>query len=196
MSLDCLFEQFVKEKRFLHNVTNNTVIWYWQSWKAFKRSVGADSVDKQLLTELVMKLRESGISATSVNDYTRAINSFLSWLHENGHTSEHLKIKQLKEEKKVIQTFKDEHLKALLNWKPKGFYEWRLYALVCLIVDCGVRIEEALTLELSKVDLENLLLTVYGKGNKERIIPMSFELRKVFWRYIKFRTAPRACYEL
>lgn len=66
MNLDCLFEQFVKEKRFLHNVTNNTVIWYWQSWKAFKRSVGAERVDKQLLTELVMKLRESGISATSV----------------------------------------------------------------------------------------------------------------------------------
>lgn len=188
-----LIEQFVKEKQYLKNVTPKTVRFLYQSMNAFTRSLGdfePSSLNKAKLSEFVVKMRESGQSPISCNTYISGVNSFLTWLYENGYTAEHLKIKQLKEEKKVIQTFNDEQLKMLISWKPVGFYEWRLYALVCLIVDCGVRIEEALTLELSKVDLDNLLLTVYGKGSKERIIPMSFELRKVLCRYLKLRTAP------
>lgn len=188
-----LINQFVREKQFLRNVTPKTVRFLYQSMNAFTRSLGdvdPNSLDRARLNEFVVKMRESGLRPVSCNTYISGVNSFLTWLFENGHTPEHLKVKQLKEEKKVIQPFKDEHLKALLSWKPNGFYEWRLHALVCLIIDSGVRIEEALTLELSKVDLNNLLLTIYGKGSKERIVPMSLELRKVFWRYLKLRTAP------
>jgi len=74
------------------------------------------------------------------------MNSFLSWLKENEHTQEHLKIRQLKEEKKVLQTFDERQIKKIIGWKPTGFYQWRLYALLCLIIDTGIRIEEALTL--------------------------------------------------
>jgi integrase/recombinase XerD len=67
----------------------------------------------------------------------------------------------------------------LLGWKARGFESSRLHALVCPTLDTGVRIDEALTLRLANVDYENLLLTVFGKGRKERRVPFSFELRKV-----------------
>lgn len=191
MNLDDLFAQFVKERRFLDNVTDKTIQWYWQSWKAYKRTVGTETIDKLVLIEFVVKLRESGISVTSVNVYTRAINSFLSWLYEGRHTADHLKIKQIKEDKKIIQTLSDQQIKALLSWKPKSFYQWRLYAIVCLVLDTGVRIQEALTLERSNLDFENLLITVMGKGKKERIVPMSFELRKVLWKFSKMHDFDR-----
>jgi integrase/recombinase XerD len=44
--------------------------------------------------------------------------------------------------------------------------------------------------------MENLLLTVYGKGNKERKIPFSFELRKVLFRYGQFKNRHGVDYEL
>jgi len=39
------------------------------------------------------------------------------------------------------------------------------------MIDTGLRINECLTLERSKIDFDNLLLSVIGKGNKERIVP-------------------------
>ena len=181
-----LIEQFVKEKRFLKNVTQKTIRFYYQSLKALTRSIGnlePSALSKAVLNEWVVKLRESGLSVISCNSYIRGINSFLTWLYENEYTAEHLKIQVLRTEQRIIQTFKDEHIRALVSFKPKGFYEWRIYALSCLLIDTGVRIEEAMTLKRSKVDFENLLITVMGKGNKERPVPMSLELRKVLYRW-------------
>jgi integrase len=56
---------------------------------------------------------------------------------------------------------------------------WRL----CFL-DTGVRIDEALGLQRAQLDLENLLVTVKGKGEKHRVVPMSFELRKVLYRWL------------
>lgn len=50
------------------------------------------------------------------------------------------------------------------------------------ILDTGCRIEEILTARLRDFDFDNLLLTVVGKGNKQRIVPFSFELRKQLGR--------------
>jgi len=40
----------------------------------------------------------------------------------------------------------------------------------------------------SKVDFDNLLFAVQGKGNKEPIVPMSVELRKILFRYAQKHT--------
>jgi integrase len=82
----------------------------------------------------------------------------------------------------------DEQMHTLLAAKPKRFDDWRLHALVCLLLDTGLRIEEALTLRRSDVDFENLLITAFGKGRKERRIPFSFELRKVLFRWQGIRS--------
>jgi integrase/recombinase XerD len=180
-----IFEQFVKERRFLKNSSEKTIHFYYQSFARFRKAFPQlpDNLTKSHLSEFVVRMRESGLSPISCNIYIRGMNSFLSWLHESGYTEDHFKIKQLKEEKKVIQTFNEDQIKMILNWKPRGFYQWRLYALLCLLIDTGIRIEEALTLTKDKVDFNNFLITVRGKGNKERIVPMSIELRKVLFRY-------------
>ncbi len=188
-----LFEQFFKEKQYLKNLTPKSISFLKQSLKALVRFLGeiepAD-LNKTRLGELVVKMRESGLSPKGCNTYISGINSYLSWLYENGHTAEHLRVKLLKEERRAIKTFSDEQIKALVSWKPKDFYEWRLYAIVNLLLDTGMRIEEAFTLKMEKTDFANLLITIMGKGNKERILPMSIEMRKVLWLYLKVRKAP------
>jgi integrase/recombinase XerD len=185
MDLEKLYASFVKEKRFLSNVSQKTVDWYWQSWKAFTRSVQTDEINKQVLMDFMVALRESGLSATSTNTYARAINTFLTWLYENEHLKENLKIKRMKEEKKVYHAYSEAHIQAFLHWKPKGWYEWRLYALMATLLDTGGRIaKELLPLKRECVDFDNMFILLAGKGNKERIVPISLELRKILYKWL------------
>jgi integrase/recombinase XerD len=182
--LDQLFEQFCKEKEYVKNSSHQTILFYQYSYKTFRRILGDDSdLTKNHLTRFVLGMREKAMKPETCNVYIRGMNSYLSWLFENEYTSEHLKIKQLKTEQKVMKTFTDQQLKAIFLFKPKTFTEKRLHALLCLVMDTGVRISEALDLRRDKVDFDNLLLTVRGKGNKERPVPMSLELRKVLWKF-------------
>ena len=147
------FEQFLKEKTFLRNATAKTLRFYRQSFKKFCWAIPVcEKLDRAILNEFVIKMRESGLSPISRNVYIRGMNSFLSWLYENQYSAEHLKIRQLKEEQKIIQCFSEQQLKAILSFKPKGFYEWRIYTIPCLLIDTRVRIEEALTLTRPKLD--------------------------------------------
>jgi integrase/recombinase XerD len=52
-----------------------------------------------------------------------------------------------------------------------------------LLLDTGLRISEALGLRKQDIDFDNLVLKVYGKGSKERLVPMSLELRKMLFRW-------------
>ena len=187
MNWNGLHERFIKEKRFLLGVTPKTERWYRQSWNAFVRSVGLPEIlDRFILNDFVIKLRESGVKPVSCNTYIGGMNSFLSWLWENNIINERLKIKELKEEQKIIPTYTEDQIKALVNWRPKGRTEWRLYALLMTLIDTGARIDiELLRLTRDKIDFENLLIKLDGKGGKERFVPMSYELRKILWKWLQ-----------
>jgi integrase/recombinase XerD len=53
-----------------------------------------------------------------------------------------------------------------------------------LLADTGLRVNEALTLERSDIDFDNLLLSVVGKGSKNRIVPFSVEMRKILVKFM------------
>ena len=189
MSLTTLFEQFLQQKRFLQNVSNNTVEFYSLSFKTFNLS--ALPLTQAELNNAIVKMRESGKSVAAVNAYLRGMRPFVNWLHENGHLQERLKLKKLKCEEKAIRTFSDAHIRALLSYKPQTKTERRLLALLTLLTDTGVRIDEALTLTRGAIDFDNLLLTVRGKGNKTRIVPFSIECRKVLFKHLQSHSHER-----
>jgi integrase len=60
-----------------------------------------------------------------------------------------------------------------------------MMAILYLLVDTGARINEALTLTRKNIDWDNLLVTLYGKGKKERRIPISLECRKALYRWLQ-----------
>jgi integrase/recombinase XerD len=78
----------------------------------------------------------------------------------------------------------DAEIRALVLFKPTTVGERRTLTIALLLLDTGLRITEALTLERSKVNLNDLLLTVRGKGDKERIVPFSRELRPILFRWL------------
>ena len=107
----------------------------------------------------------------SCNTYIQALNAFCLWLRDEGHQAQTLELPLLKVEQRIIATLTDEHLRLLLTQKPKRFNQWRQHALVCLSLDAGLRIEEALTLRRADLDFDNLLVTVFGKGRKDLPVP-------------------------
>jgi integrase/recombinase XerD len=173
-------ESFVEQGIYLRNWSPTTV----RSYRHALREC-PDQLSKATLNEMVVRLRQRGLSPGGINVRVRAINSFLSWLHEEGHLSERLRVKTLRAEPKAIQTFRDTDIKRLIAYRPKGRNQVRAWTLLILMIDCGLRIDEALGLERSNVNLDDLVLRVRGKGSKERLVPISIECRKHLFRWLR-----------
>ena len=113
------------------------------------------------------------------------MNAFFRWAHTEGHSAELIRIPKLKEDDKVLATLTPEHVQRLIGFRPRGKHQQRIHTLACLLLDTGLRIDEALSLRRDNVDFDNLLLHVLGKGRKERVVPMSGEMRKLLWRWLQ-----------
>ena len=180
------FEQFIRERQFLSNVSPSTLEWYKHSFKWLP----TDSPSQDELKDAVLRMREKGLKATGCNSAIRAINTYMHWSTVGADVKcspacKHPRVAQLKEPQLVLPTLTEQQIKLLVRWKPKGKYQKRLHLLVLFLLDTGCRITEALTLRVSEIDMENMLVTLDGKGRKQRIVPFSFELRKSLFRYMK-----------
>jgi integrase/recombinase XerD len=178
------FEQFIRERQYLHNVTPATIEWYRHSLAWMPNET--PSADE--LKTVVLKMREKGRKATGCNSVIRAINAYLHW-STAGDTKcspgcQHSRIPALKEPQNVLPSFPAQQIRLLVRWKPKGKYQRRLHQIILFLIDTGARISEALGLRVRDVDLDNMLVTLDGKGRKQRVVPFSLELRKVLFRYI------------
>lgn len=181
------FNDFIRERRYLNNVSPSTISWYTHAlnW------LPSESPSQDQLKETVLRMREKGLKATGCNAAIRAINAYLHWSSTDGELKcgpgcQHPHIPQLKEPEMVLPTFTAPQVTRLVTWKPKPkhFHQRRLHLLTLLLLDTGCRISEALTLRVRDVDMDNMLLTLEGKGRKQRIIPFSFGLRKALHRFI------------
>jgi integrase/recombinase XerD len=111
-------------------------------------------------------------------------------LKEGGHcpqtftNGKPFRLTKLPEEKRQLKVFSDQEIARILAFKPKCRNDQRIYAVVCTLIDTGIRINECLTTKLAELDFDNLVFKVMGKGGKDRQVPMSFELRGVLYRYV------------
>ena len=179
------FSEFTRERQYLSNVSPATLEWYQHSFKWLR----TESPSQDDLKDAVLRMREKGLKATGCNSAIRAINTYLHWSDMGTEVKcspacKHPKIAQLKEPQLVLPTFTAQQIRQLIAWKPKGKYQKRLRVVILFLLDTGCRISEALTLRVRDLDMENLLVTLDGKGRKQRVVPFSFELRRAMFRYI------------
>ncbi len=180
------FNEFIRERHLLYNVSPATVSWYTHAL----RWLPSESPTQAELKDTVLRMREAGLKETGCNAAIRAINAYLHWNsgteHKCGAGCTHPRMHQLKEPQNILPSLTEAQVKLIVNWKPKpkSFHERRLHLLALLLLDTGARISEALTTRVSDVDLDNLLITLDGKGRKQRVIPISFVLRKALHRFV------------
>lgn len=196
-TLDSLFDEFLRERTYLKNVSQKTRVWYESAWKAFLATQPPDLAQKEAqaaaltrshLTTFVVALRDRGLRPVTVNTWLRALNAYCRWLQERGVLTERVALQPLRVKKRFVKTLDDAALRALLSFKPAGYAQWRIHTAVWTILDTGCRIDEILGARVRDFDLDNLLLTVVGKGNQQRIVPFTFELRRLLARFSQLKS--------
>ncbi|MFN7931090.1 MAG: tyrosine-type recombinase/integrase [Blastocatellia bacterium] len=173
-----LFDNFLRERRYLKNISTKTETYYRQAWRNWcERTNG--QITKENCLIFIEKLRDKGVKPVSCNTYISAVNAYFTRLFENKHIEAKVKIPKLKAELPLLQTVPLNDIQSLLNFKAKTFGEKRLQAMLVLIIDTGMRIDcEGLNVRRQDLDFDNLLISIIGKGGKPRIIPFSPECRK------------------
>lgn len=138
--------------------------------------------------------QDKGLSGHAINCYLRAIRAFWSWLvHEETILSNPFaKVRIPKPPKKVIPSFSESQIQALLGVirtsTPVGFRDWTM---ILTLFDTGMRASELVNLKLEDVNLNDGIVKVYGKGAKERIVPIGARVQRAIWKYLqRYRLQP------
>jgi hypothetical protein len=79
--MESLFEQFIKERKYLKGISARTEYSYNNARRALFHRYGTDFeiLSKQALSGWVVTMREAGLSPGACDVYIRTVNAFLRW---------------------------------------------------------------------------------------------------------------------
>jgi site-specific recombinase XerD len=176
-----LFDRFLQERTYLKGVSPETLRYYRWVRRAFLPILTQPT--KTAMMERIQAMLAEGISPVSVNTYLRGFRAYINWLHQEGHLKEVFKVQMLKTEQKVIQALSSEMVNRILKFSPQTTNDRRIHVFICLLLDSGIRLSEALALRKDDIDFDNMVLKIHGKGNKQRLVPISVEGRKIIYKF-------------
>lgn len=132
-------------------------------------------------------VKQGGLSAHSIHGYVRSLKAFGSWLSEDGYAGKHpfARLKPPKLPETMIEILTDEEIGRIVHSiNPNSTLGARLYVIVLLLLDTGIRASELCSLTLDNTFLNEGYLKVYGKGSKERLVPFGALTKKALLKYI------------
>ena len=148
---------------------------------------GALQADRQSFRRYLAHLREVGIASASVSRKVSTVRSFYRYLTRVGKLPADplAGVSGPKRERRLPTVLTKEHLTALIESadsdKPRGL---RDRAILELMYAAGVRLSEAVGLDLGHLDLAERTLVVRGKGNKERMVLVGQPAAQALRRYV------------
>jgi integrase/recombinase XerD len=137
---------------------------------------------------------DKSLSPCTVQGYHRAIRVFFSWLIREEYLLKDptRNIRRPKAPRTIVPTFDSGQIQRLLAVPNRNTaLGYRDYCLMLLLLDTGIRLSELSRLELPDLHLEEGVIQIRGKGDKERLVPVGNKVRQSLWRYIsKYRPEP------
>jgi site-specific recombinase XerD len=148
----------------------------------------------ETLRDFQKSLRDKAQSTRMSILYTA--RHFLNWLHESSYTMSDLSM-HIESEKQAEQPLEkplsETEVSDLLEIFQPGIYKNTLRrAILELLYGCGIRRAEAASIKLKDMDFSDKLLTVRGKGNKERIVPIPDGSMHYIELYLEARKSNKA----
>jgi len=137
--------------------------------------VAPDRFRPDALAEVLARLARRGLSASSQARAVAAWRTFSRFASESGHAADAAKNLPLpRRPRRLPRTLPQAELGKALAALPQATpVQRRDRAMLELLYGSGLRLSEALGLDLSDVDWSARTLRVIGKGDKERIVPLS-----------------------
>jgi integrase/recombinase XerD len=136
---------------------------------------------------LAFRREKSGIGACSARKAQAALRSFFRFVVDEGLRSDNpaALLEPAERPFRLPDVLSSEAVDRVLSTvdtvKPRGLRDRALFE---LIYSSGLRVSEAVRLNLNDVSLTDGVVRVFGKGSKERLVPFGQEARCLLNRYL------------
>jgi len=137
---------------------------------------------------------EGGQSPVSINRTLSALRTYYRFLMREGAASHNpfALVKAMKTPKKLPVVVDTEKLSSLLDMEgvfPETFEGLRDRTVIELLFGTGIRRSELLQIHEEHIDFYNRNILIFGKRNKERLVPLNQTLFMLLQRYIDGKKA-------
>jgi len=197
ISIPVEIQSFLDYLKFERRYSAHTIRSYQDDLRQFGEYLKKDydeilivKTDHVTVRSWLAQLKENDISAKSINRKISSLKSFFKYHLKAGTITQSPmgKIISPKISKRLPVFIKEEDTSKLINASLIATEDWKslnTHLLVSLFYGTGMRLSELVNLKENQVDFSRRQLKVLGKGNKERIIPVTAELLKVVKEYIQ-----------
>ena len=138
--------------------------------------------------------KQQSVSATSLVRFLSSIRSFFEFLerHDLAKNAMVQMVQNPKKQKKLPRPASEKDITAIFDMVKQsdsngkiGWENIRDLALFMLLYGSGLRISEALNLQVSDVFAASDSLSIIGKGNKQRIVPLLPNVKQTLHQLIQ-----------
>ena len=142
-------------------------------------------INRRDVSLYIRRLKENNYAQTSVIRKIASLRGFFKWAYATGFTTVNpaLAIEQPKLAKKLPRVLNISEIEKLLNEKLS--LTERL--IMELLYSCGFRVSELVNLKLNDIELSAKYIRCFGKGSKERIVPIGNTAKQIIEEYLPVR---------
>lgn len=163
------------------------------AYLAEKKITDFGQVDKAVMLDYVTLLRSGKITRGKISDssFSRMLSTLRSFYHYlirykgvKVNPTRGLRAPKLNRTIPEFLTF-DQMMTLFDSFDLNDPAALRNRAILETMYACGLRVSEVCSLTLAELDLNERILTVTGKGDKQRIVPFYKRLRTLLTRYLR-----------
>ncbi|MBC7950121.1 MAG: tyrosine-type recombinase/integrase [Chitinophagaceae bacterium] len=188
-------QSFIDYLKYEKRYSVHTIISYQTDLTAFfefmQSQYGETNLEKithSFIRSWLADLKGNGLTAKSINRKISSLRSFFKYhLRTNGiKVSPMANVISPKMGKRLPVFVKEKEAEALIKTLSQSTDSWKSLnarMLITLFYNTGMRLSELINLKERQLDLGRGQIKVLGKGNKERIIPVSAEIIRLTKEY-------------
>lgn len=185
-------EEFINYLLFEKKYSSNTINSYKEDLLKFQNYCDNNKIkickaDKNDIQNYIQTLGKA-MNMNSVSRNISTLKSFYKFLMLNKNATKNplTSIKNPKIKKALPKVLSEEEINTLLDINLNNDFDYRNKAMLELMYSSGLRVSELINLKVNDVDLDDSVVRIFGKGSKERIVPLSQYAVEALDDYINF----------
>jgi integrase/recombinase XerD len=158
---------------------------------SFARGSGVESpreVDGGDLREFTYALKDEGLAATTIRRAQSALRTYFGFLLDEGEieVDPTERLESPRTGRKLPDVLTPDEIERMLGALDESKDTWaRDRAILEVLYGSGLRVSELTDLPVRSVDLDEQILLVFGKGSKERLVPLGGAARRSLEVYLR-----------
>lgn len=182
-------EEFIDYLRFEKKYSENTISSYKRDLNKLNSYLKKDftKLTKADIQKYIQNLSKNE-SSNTISRTISSLKSFYNFLEINKYTNTNplTTIISPKTARKLPKVLSEEEVNKLLDINLNNDFDYRNKAMLELMYSSGLRVSELINLTVNDVDLKNSLVRIFGKGSKERIVPLNDYATEALNNYILY----------